>query len=651
MNQPIILCGLGRVGWRVLEFLKAAKLPIVVIDNTGKPDDPRLAGVRFIPGDCRKPELLQQAGLAQARGVLVMTADDLLNISTALTVRHLHPDVRIVVRMFNQNLLARLGKAVHNVFALSVSALTAPLIALTALTGEALGTFGHGEHLHQVAELVVNTDPEGLNGRVLGDTAQRYRFQVLAHLPAEGPERILLDVDPEVRLAPGDRVVVCGAPDDLAPLRRGDETKDALSYARWFGVPRRYARIFWRAFGEIDLPVKICALVLFVVVLGSTLVYHLGINKSLPDGLYRTISVIATGADMHEEELQSGWPKVFVSLLRIFGAAVTAAFTAIVTNYLIRARLGAALEIRRIPDGGHVVVCGLGNVGFRVVEELVRREETVVAVERATDNHFAATARRLGVGVITGDATVPEVLRQAQVATARAVVAVTSNELANLEISLLTRELNPHQRVVVRLADSHLAQTLREAANIRLALSTSAMAAPAFLAALFGDRVRNIFLVNGRVLAVVELAVHADDPYLEGQAVRALAIDYGLLPITLAGSDGIVRPQALHQRLGVGDQLTAILALPDLVRLLRRERVPADWSVEVTSFPLPARGWVAGLLRTQRQLGAEEAEKVLDQLPVCLSANLTRGQAEDLLALCRRERVVGTLRHNGTTVG
>lgn len=646
MNQPVILCGLGRVGWRVLEYLKAAHLPVVVIDSTGSADDPRLAGVRFIRGDCRKPEILAQAGLAQARGVLVLTSDDLANISTALMVRSLHPDVRVVVRMFNQNLLARLGKAVSNVYALSVSALTAPLLALTALTGEALGTFGQGDQLCQVAEVHVGEADEALTGRPLGEAAQRYRFQTLAHIPASGGEKFLLEVDPEVRLAVGDRVVLCGAPHDLAPLL-GRDDEEAAARGRWFGIPRRYARIFGRAFGEVDMPVKICVAVLASVVLGSTIVYHFGMDLDWTRGLYRTVSLIATGAlDMHEEELPHAWQKVFVSVLRIFGAAVTAAFTAIVTNYLIRARLGKALEIRRIPDGGHVVVCGLGNIGFRVIEELVRRGEAVVAIERATDNHFAATARRLGVGVITGDATVPEVMRQAHAGTARAVIAVMDNELANLEVALLARAENPRQRVVVRLADPYLAQTLREAANVRLALSTSALAAPAFLAALFGDRVQNIFLVQGRVLAVIELVVHAPDPYLEGQAVRALAIDYSLLPVTLTDADGNARPQPVNHRLGAGDRLTAILTLPDLMRLLRRDRVATDWSVDVTAFPLPARGWVAGLLRTQRQLTAEDAEQALDRLPVCLGDALTRGQAEDLLALCRRERVVGALRHN-----
>mgnify|MGYP003907358231 CR=1 FL=1 len=75
-------------------------------------------------------------------------------------------------------------------------------------------------------------------------------------------------------------------------------------------------------------------------------------------------------------------------------------------------------------------------------------------------------------------------------ATARAVIAVTSNDLINLEVALLVRELNSKQRVVLRLSDAALAQTLREAADIRFALSVPVLAAPAFVASLLGDRVR-----------------------------------------------------------------------------------------------------------------------------------------------------------------
>src|SRR5262245_57631860 len=141
MERRFILCGLGRVGARVLDFLRALNVHVVVIDTKCEPGDARLQGVEVISGDCRRQEVLEQAGVSQAQGVLILTSDDLVNISAALMVRRLNPGVRVVLRMFNQNLLARLGKAVQNVFALSTSNLTAPLLALTALTGEALGTF------------------------------------------------------------------------------------------------------------------------------------------------------------------------------------------------------------------------------------------------------------------------------------------------------------------------------------------------------------------------------------------------------------------------------------------------------------------------------------------------------------------------------
>jgi voltage-gated potassium channel Kch len=140
MGRPIIVCGLGRTGARALEYLLAAGMPVVVIDGACKPDDPRLGRARLLQGDCRRRELLAAAGLAQARGVPVLAADDLLNISTALMVRGIDGGVPVVLRMFNQNLIGRLGKSVRNVFALSTSLLTAPILALAAITGQALGS-------------------------------------------------------------------------------------------------------------------------------------------------------------------------------------------------------------------------------------------------------------------------------------------------------------------------------------------------------------------------------------------------------------------------------------------------------------------------------------------------------------------------------
>src|SRR5262249_21818417 len=119
----------------------AAGARVVVIDCRCPPGDVRLEGAELVVGDCRRREVLEQAGLSKALGVLILVSDELISLQTALMVRHVNPTVRVVVRMFNQNLITRLGAAGSNVHTLSVSGLAAPLLALVARTGEALGTF------------------------------------------------------------------------------------------------------------------------------------------------------------------------------------------------------------------------------------------------------------------------------------------------------------------------------------------------------------------------------------------------------------------------------------------------------------------------------------------------------------------------------
>jgi hypothetical protein len=184
---------------------------------------------------------------------------------------------------------------------------------------------------------------------------------------------------------------------------------------------------------------------------------------------------------------------------------------------------------------------------------------------------------------------------------------------------------------------------LREGADVRLAVSAPALAAPAFVAGLFGDRVPSVFLVRGRMLAVIDLTASADDAALVGRTVRALAVDYRFLPVALVPAEGPPPARPLDARLAAGDRLIAITDLNDLQRLLRRQPAPAAFAVEATECPLPMRGWLAGLLRTQRGLGQEEAERELERLPCRVGEWLTRGQAEDLLARLARERVAARL--------
>lgn len=634
VNGHVIVCGLGKVGLRILEMLRVAGVRVTAIDQrceAGERD-----GVRYIRGDCREPSTLEQAGIHTAQAVLVVISDDLVNTSAALAARRLNPKVRLIVRMFNPRLIDRLGPAVTNAQALSVSGLTAPMLASTALRGEVLAAFQAEGRSWHVARLVVRPDSR-LAGQRLLDLVAEFGVTLLAHEPAAGPPVLWNEGAPDRVLQPGDDIIVCGPPEPLHRLQSAAEGIDwerLLLGVQWAGRLRRWSRVVHRALTEVDLTLKISGGILFVVLVSSTLIYYFtGMATSLPDGLYRTISVTATGADMKADRYE-GWQKVFVSALRIIGAILTAAFTAIFTNFLLRARLGGALEIGRIPDGGHVVVCGLGNIGFRVVEELLKSETRVVVIDRRADNPFVATCRRLGVPVITGDATVAEVQRQARVDSARAVIVATSYDLANLEIALMARDLNPKHRVVMRLSDDTLAEMLREVADVRLALSLPEMVAPAFVAALFGDRVESLFRVGRRILAAVEFTVQPDDPCLKNQSLRAIAIDYNLLPVVGDRAD---------KRLQPGEVLVGIGTLTDLERLFRRQPAPAEWRVQIREVPAVARSDVAVVVGVENGIGAAAAEELLQRGPVFVGGPLTRGQAEDLRHRFARYRVVAEI--------
>jgi voltage-gated potassium channel len=126
----------------------------------------------------------------------------------------------------------------------------------------------------------------------------------------------------------------------------------------------------------------------------------------------------------------------------------------------------------------HVVVCGLGHVGYRVSEELCRLGEDVVAIEQDEGDAFVETIREQGVPVHVGDARRDELLVKVGVARAKAIVCATGDDLANLEIALDAKRMNPNVRVVMRMFDQRLAGKVGGALDLDESFSTSALSAP-----------------------------------------------------------------------------------------------------------------------------------------------------------------------------
>ena len=82
----------------------------------------------------------------------------------------------------------------------------------------------------------------------------------------------------------------------------------------------------WSRDGRTLLRDTAAAAALFVTLFGSTLVYRYGLGApTWADGLYRTVSVIGTGGEL-QADTQGPWEKGFVSVLKVAGAALLAAF-------------------------------------------------------------------------------------------------------------------------------------------------------------------------------------------------------------------------------------------------------------------------------------------------------------------------------------
>lgn len=202
---------------------------------------------------------------------------------------------------------------------------------------------------------------------------------------------------------------------------------------------------------------------------------------------------------------------------------------------------------------GHVVVCGLGTVGIRVVEELLGLDEQVYVIERDEHNEFIATARERGVEVLVGDARTENMLRSLNVERCRAVVIVTDDDLANLEIAMDVREIRADVPIILRLFDQRLAQKVRHTMGIQVSLSTSMVAAPLFASAALDTHVVGTHRVGDRLLLLVELAVgprlagKTPAKVLEAHGVQVVAVRRdGAWSVEVGGTDTLRAGDRVH---------------------------------------------------------------------------------------------------------
>lgn len=165
-----------------------------------------------------------------------------------------------------------------------------------------------------------------------------------------------------------------------------------------------------------------------------------------------------------------------------------------------------------------VIVCGLGHIGYRVVELLQALGIRVCVLTRSAPEEWLAAIAARGDKVILADARNAERLKEAGLLSARALIVVTGHDVTNLDIALDAKRLRPDIPIVLRLFDQNLARQLESGFGLRRAAAVSGLAAPAFAGAALGDRTLGAFQLDGKPMVVGKHTVDPASP-LAGLAV------------------------------------------------------------------------------------------------------------------------------------
>ena len=210
----------------------------------------------------------------------------------------------------------------------------------------------------------------------------------------------------------------------------------------------------------------------------ATCYFHVALHLAWIDATYFVVTMMATVGFGDISLREASTPsKIIGILIMIASVTNTAVIFALITDSLLKKRLALSFGRRKIRQSGHVVVTGIGSVGLRVVEELLRRGESVVVIENQVTGRYLPAIYAKRLPTVIGDARIERTLRDAGVQSAKALLSVTRDDLINLEVGLNAKLLNPQARVILRIYEQELAQSLHEQLDIHFAFSMSMVAA------------------------------------------------------------------------------------------------------------------------------------------------------------------------------
>ena len=561
MKPRIIVCGLGRTGYKIFSLLRQQGAAVVGISDRPIPSERH---EDLVIGDLRSPATLVGAGIRKAHTLVLASNDDALNLAVLTQARLLNPRLRIINRLFNHTLGERLDSTLPDHASMSVSSLAAPIFAFAAQGDRAIGQLHLFDRTWPIQEIVIDERHpwRGLKLSELWDNPSR---MLIYYLCARGEIDLVSAVVQDISLEVGDRLII-GTKPTVRTKRRSTLEKLLRAMTKL----RQYQRYTG--------PVMLVSLTLLATILLATATYiFANHNTSLVDSLYFSVGMI-TGAGGQEQvaEKAPSSIKLFTAVMMIIGAAIIGICYALLNDFVLGSRFKQFLDVARVPSHHHYIICGLGGIGIEVLRQLQAQGHEVVAIESDHNNRFLHTARSFGVPVILEDARIPATLKAANLEQAAAIIVVTSDDMVNVEVGLTAKAIAPKIPTILRSQDPQFAQSVQEVFEFDTVLCPTELATHAFAAAALGGRILGNGMTEDLLWVALATLITPKHPFC-GRAIETAAMTANFVPLYLErGECRIHSWELLQVSLQPGDVLYLTMPATELEQLWRATSVNSE---------------------------------------------------------------------------
>ena len=161
LADHVIVVGLGNLGTRVVAQLHDLGVRVVCVERDEHARGVSLArrlGIPVIFGDAAREDVLRTAAVGTSRAVLLLTSKDVVNLEAALHARTSQENLRVVLRLFDDDLAERIERSLGLATSRSVSRLAASAFAAAMMERRVISTLAIGRSVLMIAEVPIVAD-------------------------------------------------------------------------------------------------------------------------------------------------------------------------------------------------------------------------------------------------------------------------------------------------------------------------------------------------------------------------------------------------------------------------------------------------------------------------------------------------------------